>query len=66
MNKKPIEEAQDPDLRSSKPALIRAAQRAREIAIKTDTYLIVSHNGVIEKIKPTASIQESTTLYVKK
>jgi hypothetical protein len=37
MNKKPIEESQDSDLRLSKAALLRAAVRARELAEQTGT-----------------------------
>jgi len=53
MNKvKPIEQARNPDLRGSLPALLRAAQRARELAMQTGTELVVSRNGVIERIDP--------------
>ena len=52
MNNKPIEEARNADLRGSWPALLRAAQRAREVAARTGTDLIVSRNGVIERIRP--------------
>ncbi len=52
MNHRPIETAQDPDLRLSGRALERAALRAREIACKTDTALVVSQNGVIELLQP--------------
>ena len=51
MNKKPIENARDADLRLSKPALQRAAQRARVIAQQTGTAIVISRNGVIEQIK---------------
>lgn len=49
---KPIEQAVNADLRGSWPALQRAAQRARELAIQTGTAIVVSHNGVIEYIRP--------------
>jgi hypothetical protein len=49
---KPIEQAVNPDLRGSWPALLRAAQRARELAKQTGTAIVVSHNGVIEHIHP--------------
>ena len=52
MNKKPIEQARDPDLRSSLAALQRAAMRAREIAQKTGTTIVISRNGVIEHLQP--------------
>lgn len=49
---KPIEQAANPDLRGSWPALQRAAQRARELAARTGTALVVSRDGVIEHIRP--------------
>lgn len=52
MNKQPIETARDSDLRLSPQALRRAAQRARELAVRTGTSLVVSHDGVIEHIQP--------------
>lgn len=52
MNTRPLEEARDPDLRGSLPALRRAAKRAREIAAQTGTAVVVSRNGVIEHVRP--------------
>ena len=52
MNKRPIEEAEDRDLRLSQVALQRAARRARELAATTGTALVVSRNGVIEHLSP--------------
>jgi hypothetical protein len=52
MNSKPIEEALDPDIRLSYPALKRAALRAREVAKATGTTVVVSRNGVIEHDDP--------------
>lgn len=52
MNQKSIEQATTADLRGSWPALRRAARRARELAAQTGTELVVSRNGVIERIKP--------------
>lgn len=52
MNSKTIEQANTADLRGSLAALQRAAQRARELAAQTGTELVVSRNGVIERIKP--------------
>ena len=69
MNTRPIETAHDPDLRLSIRALPRAALRAREIARRTATALVVSHNGVIELHQPdqipgqTPSVQEPATDY---
>lgn len=55
MNKQPIEAANDADLRLSQRAMQRAAQRAREMALKTGTAIIVSRQGVIEQIRPSAT-----------
>lgn len=71
MNTRPISEAQDTDLRLSQAALERAARRARELAAQTGTELIVSHNGVIERITvssgPAAlNIQEPSPPYGQK
>ena len=61
MNKRPIEEAKDRDLRLSQAALQRAAQRARELAAATGTALVVSRNGVIEYLTPNAPENQSGT-----
>lgn len=45
MNKKPLKDAQDSDLRGSWPALIRAGERARRIAAQTQTAVVYSENG---------------------
>ncbi len=58
MNKLPIEQAKDPDLRLSQVALIRAAQRARDLAAVTGTDLVISRNGVIEHLTPSISEQK--------
>jgi len=52
MNTLPISQAKDADLRLSQAAIERAALRARQLAAQTGTELIVSRNGVIERIKP--------------
>lgn len=52
MNPKPISSARDNDLRLSPAAMTRAAERARRVAAQTGTLLIVSRNGVIERIHP--------------
>ena len=52
MNKQPIEQARDRDLRLSQVAMQRAAQRANELATATGTTIVVSHDGVIEHLKP--------------
>ena len=50
MKTKDINEAKDPDLRASVAAMRRAAQMARETAIRTDTDLVVMKNGQIIRI----------------
>ena len=46
-----VSRLRDADMRAAPTALIRAAQRAREIAIRTGTPLIVMLDGkVVEKI----------------
>ncbi|WP_322629024.1 hypothetical protein [Halothiobacillus sp.] len=54
MNKQPIETARDTDLRLSRQAMQRAAQRARELAAQTGTAIVISQHGVIEQITPKA------------
>lgn len=56
MSKRSIKEARDPDLRGSLPALRRAALRAREMARKSGTAVVIWRNNRIEYLKP-----ESTT-----
>jgi hypothetical protein len=52
MNSKTIDQAKSADLRGSWPALLRAAQRARELAAQTGTELIVMRDGVLQRIRP--------------
>lgn len=61
MNKRPIEQANDRDLRLSQVALQRAAQRARELAAATGTAVVVSRNGIIEHLTPKVTEQHSST-----
>lgn len=67
MNTQPISSARDADLRLSPAAMARAAERAREIALRTGTLLIVSRNGVIERIRPNttgaSTVQEDPATY---
>lgn len=55
VNHKPIENARDADLRCSEIALKRAGLRAREIARRTGTAIVINRNGVIEHVKPEAN-----------
>ena len=50
INKQPIEQARDADLRLSRAPMQRAALRAREIAARTGTSLIVSEGGQVRRI----------------
>lgn len=52
MNKQPIEQAVDRDLRLSEVAMQRAAQRAQDLAKATGTAIVISHDGVIEYLIP--------------
>ncbi len=52
MNKQPIEQAHDHDSRLSQVAMRRAAQRAHDLAKASGTTIVVSHDGVIEHLKP--------------
>ena len=52
MNSKPISEARDSDLRLSMVALQRAAQRARELAVQTNTRLVVSRKNASGQVAP--------------
>ena len=58
MNKQSIDEARDRDLRLSQVAMQRAAQRAYALAKATGTAIVVSHDGVIEHLRP--NTQEDT------
>jgi len=49
---RPIDTARCADLRGSWPALLRATQRAREVAAQTGTAIVVTRNGVIEHLYP--------------
>lgn len=59
MSAKPIEQARCAVLRASFPALRRAALRAHELAARTGTEVIVSRNGVIERIRPSIDCMAS-------
>lgn len=50
MNTKPVEQAKNPLLTKVLPALERAAEQARKIAMQTGTDLVVMENGKIRHI----------------
>lgn len=60
LNPKPIEQARSSSLRGSAVALARAAQRAREIAIRTQTALVVRRNGQLLHIRMGLTADSST------
>jgi hypothetical protein len=45
MNPKDIRTSSDPDLAGSYTAMLRAAQSAKDLAIKTNTRIVVSLDG---------------------
>ena len=45
MNPKDIRTSSDPDLAGSYAAMLRAAQSAKDLAIKTNTRIVVSLDG---------------------
>ncbi len=47
---RPIDQARSSDLRGSVAAMARAAQRAREVAAKTQTAIVVRRNGQLERV----------------
>ncbi|OGA03364.1 MAG: hypothetical protein A3H35_14010 [Betaproteobacteria bacterium RIFCSPLOWO2_02_FULL_62_17] len=53
MNESMISKLPDADMQGAPAALLRAATRAREIALKTHTDLIILRNGIVvrEKVK---------------
>lgn len=56
MNKQPIETAHDADLRQSLRAMQRAAQRARELAARTGTAIVISRQGVVQQVRPDEAV----------
>jgi hypothetical protein len=52
MNPKPVEQARTRELALALPALRRARQRAEEIAIATNTYIVEVEDGRIVQITP--------------
>jgi hypothetical protein len=62
---KDISEAKDPDLRNSMTALRRAAELARETAIRTDTDIVVVKDGRLVSI-PAQVLREARAAGTKK
>ena len=49
-NSEPLTSATNPDLVNSLTALRRAARMAREIAVRTDTHIIVARDGELIRV----------------
>lgn len=58
MNPVPLSEANDEDAKYVLVALMRAAARAREIAIQTNTHLVIMQDGKLVRIAPKDLIQD--------
>ena len=52
MNAEDLEKSKNPDLRASFTALRRAAASARQMAIQTNTPLVVVRDGEVVRIPP--------------
>jgi hypothetical protein len=52
MNPKNIEQAKNPDLPASLIAIKRAAKRAAQLAISTNTKLVVMRDGKCVRVQP--------------
>ncbi|MFA7667154.1 MAG: hypothetical protein WCY32_13660 [Burkholderiaceae bacterium] len=58
MTQQTLSSAKNPDLRASLPAMQRAAELARETAIRTDTGIVVVRNGKVVHI-PAEQLREA-------
>lgn len=68
MGDKSLVSAKGPDLRFSHQAMRRAALKAREIAAQTGTAIVITEQGVMREVHPSAdqvtpSVQESKGVY---
>lgn len=50
MNTSDISKAKNPDLRAALAALQRAAEAAREVAVQTNTGIVLTENGKLLKV----------------
>jgi hypothetical protein len=50
MNPQPLASATNPDLVNSLTALRRAARTARELAVRTNTHIVVARDGELVRI----------------
>jgi hypothetical protein len=57
----PVSHLPDADMQAAPSALVRAAQRARELAARTGTPLVYSHNGRLFEKQATLTMGEDQT-----
>ncbi len=58
MKPKDLSLAKNPDLRASVAALQRAAEMARQVAIQTNTAIVVMENGKLVRIPAEVLVQQ--------
>ena len=56
MNPKPIEQAKNPLLARTLPALLRARKRAEELAAATNTAIVDLVGGKVVHVRPTSTV----------
>lgn len=61
MNANDLAKAKDPDVRAALGALRRAAQSARNIAMQTNTHLIIMKDGRLQRIKASELTPQEAT-----
>lgn len=61
MNTNDIAQAKNPDLRGSLPALRRAAEQARKIALQTGTKLVIVKDGKTVRVPAGAPAAQPPT-----
>jgi hypothetical protein len=59
MNPKPIEQAKNPLLARTLPALLRARKRAEELAVATNTSLVEVIGGKVVHVRPPSPVAGS-------
>jgi argonaute-like protein implicated in RNA metabolism and viral defense len=59
MNPKELHKAKNPDLRASLAAMYRAAEMARQIAIQTNTAIVIVRDGKLVRI-PAEQLREES------
>lgn len=56
MNQRPLDQAKNPLLARTLPALLRARKRAEELAAKTDTAVVEVVGGRIVHVRPRSQV----------